>query len=188
MVIFGWLLLNEKVSRAVLSGLGLCLAGGAALASQSLGGSPGHLLGDLYGVATGVCFGLYFLTVRAARTTASAARVTFQMSVIAVLLLGIVALALEPRLLPRTLQGWEALVSLALISHAGGQGLLSIALGALPAVFSSLVIFLEAIIASLIAWAVLGEAVTASQAFGAVLIIAGIVVARPRTEQSVPSG
>jgi drug/metabolite transporter (DMT)-like permease len=69
---------------------------------------------------------------------------------------------------------------MAWISHAGGQGLLSIALGRLPASFSSLVIFLEAIAAAGLAWALLGERVSAIQALGGVLILAGIYVARPR--------
>ena len=60
----------------------------------------------------------------------------------------IVALALEHAILPHSLRGVGALVGMAWISHAGGQGLLSVALGRLPAAFSSLVIFLEAIAAA----------------------------------------
>ena len=69
---------------------------------------------------------------------------------------------------------------MAWISHAGGQGLLSVALGRLPAAFSSLVIFLEAIAAAGFAWAILGEAVSAVQALGGLAILIGIFVARPR--------
>ncbi len=74
-----------------------------------------------------------------------------------------------------------ALVAMAWISHAGGQGLLSVALGRLPASFSSLVIFLEAIAAAGFAWVLLGEPVSMIQALGGVLILIGIYVARPRT-------
>ena len=73
-----------------------------------------------------------------------------------------------------------ALIALAWISHAGGQGLLTVALGRLPATFSSLVIFLEAIAAACMAWVILGEPVTAIQAGGGLAILAGIYVARPR--------
>ena len=69
---------------------------------------------------------------------------------------------------------------MAWISHTGGQGLLSIALGRLPAAFSSLVIFLEAIAAAGFGFVVLGEPVSAVQAFGGLMILAGIFVARPR--------
>jgi len=88
-------------------------------------------------------------------------------------------LALEHQALPHTLRGVLTLIALAWISHAGGQGLLAVALGRLPAAFSSLVIFLEAIAAACFAWAILGEPVTLIQAAGGLAILAGIYVARP---------
>ncbi|MBZ0230372.1 MAG: DMT family transporter, partial [Bauldia sp.] len=54
------------------------------------------------------------------------------------------------------------------------------ALGHLPAAFSSLVIFIEALAAAVFAWTLLGEPVSWLQAAGGVLILAGIAVARPR--------
>jgi drug/metabolite transporter (DMT)-like permease len=179
-VLFGWLLFRTRASAAVLAGLGLCILGGAALLAQSFQMQGGHALGDFFGLITGVFFGLYFLAVRAAREGSSAARVTFEMSTITAGLLLAVALILEHRLLPHTLSGVAALLAMAWISHVGGQGLLSVALGRLPAAFSSLVIFLEAIAAACFAWALLGEPVTLVQAGGGLAILAGIYVARPR--------
>ena len=66
------------------------------------------------------------------------------------------------------------------MSHAGGQGLLSVALGRLPATFSSLVIFLEAVATAAFGWIILGERVTLTQGLGGALILGGIYVARPR--------
>lgn len=180
-VIFGWLLLRQRVSRATLVGLGLCLVGGSALVAESLAFNPAHALGDLMGIITGVFFGLYFLAVGAARLKSGAARVTFEMSVITAALLFIVAIFFEPHILPKSSYGWAILLALAFVSHAGGQGLLSIALGRLPTVFSSLVIFLEAIVAALIAWRLLGEPVSLLQALGGFVILWGIWIARPKT-------
>ena len=47
-------------------------------------------------------------------------------------------------------------------------------------IFSSLVIFLEAMVAASLAWLILGEPVTAFQMLGGALILAGIWVARPK--------
>ncbi len=179
-VIFGWLLLGRRVSRFVVGGLALCLLGGAAIVAQSISVDLSRVPGDAAGVATSVMFGLYFLAVGSARTRAGAARVTFEMSLVAAVILLAVALALEGDIRPPTFHAWSILVALALVSHAGGQGLLSVALGRLPAVFSSLVIFIEAIAAALFAWAILGEAVTAVQGLGGALILIGIWIARPR--------
>jgi drug/metabolite transporter (DMT)-like permease len=183
-VIFGWLVYRRRVSVAALSGLGLALVGGLALIGQSLAFAPEHLIGDAMGAATAVFFGAYFLTVEKARERQPAARVTFYMSVITAILLAAVALSAEvffgQRFLPVDLRGWVVLVALAWISHAGGQGLLAVALGSLPAMFSSLVIFLEALAAAGFGWLVLSEAVTPLQAVGGLVILAGIWVARPR--------
>ena len=180
-VIFGWLLLRQRVSRMTLAGLGLCLVGGAALVAESLAFNPAHALGDAMGIVTGVFFGLYFLCVGAARLKSGAARVTFEMSLITAALLFVVAYVMEPHILPKSGYGWGILLTLAFVSHAGGQGLLSIALGRLPTVFSSLVIFLEAIAAAIIAWILLDEPVSLLQAAGGMVILAGIWIARPKS-------
>jgi drug/metabolite transporter (DMT)-like permease len=177
---FSWLLFGRRAGRGVLAGLALCLMGGAALLGQTLRLAPDHALGDLFGLATGVFFGLYFLAVEAARRGVGAARVTFEASLVTAACLLTVAAATEPVLFPRSFAGFAALLGMAWISHAGGQGLLSVALGRLPATFSSLVIFLEAVAAAGFAYVLLGEPLTTAQAAGGLLIMAGIYVARPR--------
>lgn len=178
-VVFGWLILGERVERKILAGLAFCILGGAALLAESLQLRPAGALGDLFGLATGVFFGLYFLAVKAARRRTSAARVTLEATILTAAILFLVALRLEGSLLPHSLRGVAALLAMAWISHAGGQGLLAVALGRLPAAFSSLVIFLEAIAAAAFAYALLGEPVSLVQALGGLLILAGIYVARP---------
>src|ERR1041384_607868 len=143
-----WLMLSETADRRSLVGLALCLLGGCALLGESYGFAPPRLLGDLYGVATAVFFGAYVLAVRAARARHGAAQVMFVSTAITSVCLFVIAFAFEPRILPQSMPGAAALLALALISQVGGQGLVAVALGTLPATFSSLVIFLEAIAAA----------------------------------------
>ena len=187
-VAFGWLLLGEKPGREILFGLALCLMGGAALLAQSLRLRPEGAVGDGFGVATGVFFGLYFLAVEAARRQTSAARVTFEASVVTAAGLFVAAVVAERKLAPTSVNGALALLGMAWVSHAGGQGLLSVALGRLPANFSSLVIFLEAVAAALFAYLLLGEPISLAQGIGGLLIMAGIYVARPRRAFAVAEG
>jgi drug/metabolite transporter (DMT)-like permease len=182
-VIFGWLVLKQTVGKATMAGLGLCILGGAALVYQSMGMDTAHMIGDALAIGTGVFFGLYFLAVGAARRETGAARVTFEMSLITIAILLAAALIVEGNIMPHSGQGWSVLLALALVSHAGGQGLLSVALGRLPTVFSSLVIFLEAVAAAGFAWMLQGEPVSALQAVGGAIILGGIWIARPRSEQ-----
>jgi drug/metabolite transporter (DMT)-like permease len=170
----------ETVGRNVVYGLVMCVAGAAALIGASANLSPDHLVGDVYGLATSLFFGAYFLAVRRARRHSPPGRIVFLSALITAAVLLVFALLLEDRLLPGSGSGAAALVGLALVSHAGGQGLLAFALGHLPAAFSSLVVFVEAPAAAIFAWAFLGEPISAFQAAGGALILAGIYVARPR--------
>ncbi|MCF4125315.1 DMT family transporter [Methylobacterium sp. SyP6R] len=181
-VLFSWIGLSRRPAGRTLAGLLVCLLGGATLVGQSVQVDPTRLSGDRDGVITAFFFALYFLTVERARARGlGAARVTFVAScVTALVLLGAVAWLETRPVLPRSWTAAAGLLALALVSHAGGQGLLAVALGRLPASFSSLVIFLEAVAAAILAWILLGEALGPLQVLGGGLILAGIAVARPR--------
>jgi drug/metabolite transporter (DMT)-like permease len=183
-----WLLLREHVDRTILAGLALCILGGFALIGQSYALVPARLLGDLYGVATAIFFGCYMLAVRAGRARHGAAALMFASTAITAACLFVIAYTFEPRMLPQSINGVGALLALAVISQVGGQGLAVVALGTLPATFSSLVIFLEAIAAALFGWMLLNEPLGMVQALGGVLILVGIWVARPRSGEGLEVG
>jgi drug/metabolite transporter (DMT)-like permease len=180
-----WLVVREPVGMRVLVGLALCLVGGFALVGQSYGYAPERLRGDLYGVTTALFFGVYMLTVRRARRRHAAARLILLSTTVTAACLFVVAFLVEPRLVPATANGLAALLALAVVSHVGGQGLLAVALGTLPATFSSLVIFLEAIAAAVFGWLLFGEALGLLQLVGGALILTGISIARPRRTEVV---
>lgn len=174
------LLLGEQVDRKVITGLMFGLAGMAFLIGGTISLNPENLDGDLYGVVTSFFFGGYFLAVRRARRIFGSGRTLFLSTIVTAAVLLVVALVLEDRIWPFTVYGAAALVALALISHVGGQGLLAYALGFLPAAFSALVIFVEAVAAAALGWIILGETIGLTQLFGAVAIFMGIAIARPQ--------
>jgi drug/metabolite transporter (DMT)-like permease len=178
-VLYVWLLRSQRPSRSTVAGIGLCLLGGLALVGNSMSVDPGRIAGDLLGLATAVFFGFYFIAVKDSRNFAGAARVTFSMSVVAAAILLVTALMSGQNMIPQNLMAVGALLGMSWISHIGGQGLLAVALGRLPAVFSSLVIFIEAVMAAVFAWLVVGESLTLIQCLGGALILAGIWTARP---------
>jgi drug/metabolite transporter (DMT)-like permease len=184
-VAFGaWVVFREKISRGNFLGLALCLIGGAALIGQSYSFAPERLVGDGYALVTSVFFGLYMLAISNARTRLKigAGSLAFMSAAITCVCLFIAATLLETNFMPRSLNGWITLLTLALISQVLGQGLLAVALGKLPATFSSLVIFLEAVGAAALGWLVLSEKLGPVQMLGGALILLGIWVARPRAK------
>lgn len=179
--LFSGAFIGEPVSRTVFYGLGLCLIGAAMLVGESFAFAPERLGGDLAGFVTSLFFGFYFLAVRVARRRSGAAAVTFQSTSITAILLMAAALVAGGELWPQAPTAIAALFALGLLSHAGGQGLLAIALGVLSASFSSLVIFIEALAAAVLAWAIFSEALSLLQIAGGAFILFGIWVARPKS-------
>ena len=112
-----------------------------------------------------------------------AGRTLFLSTIVTALILLVEAVVIEDMMWPSAAAGMAALLAMALVSHSGGQGLLAFALGHLPAAFSSLVIFLEAVFAAFFGWIILREPVGFIQLLGAVAIFAGISVARPRRSE-----
>ncbi len=174
-----WLILKERIGPRILAGVVLGIAGSLMLVGASARLEPGNVRGDVFGLVTAFFFGAYFLAVATARRRLSAATVMFYPAVVATALLFLAAVLLDDRLLPQSPEGLATLVGLALVSQVGGQGLVAYALGYLPAIFSSLVIFFEAVAAALMAWIIFAEPVTLWQIGGGVLILAGIYSARP---------
>ncbi len=179
-MLFSGLFIGEPVTRAMVAGLAVCVAGGGLLMGSSYALAPDRLVGDLFGLLTSVFFGLYFLPIRVARRSMPSGLILFRSTIVTAGVLGVVAAVFENAWLPLTLWGAAALVAMAALSHVGGQGLLAYALGHLSAGFSSLVIFLEAVFAAGFAMLFVAEPLSLWQVLGGGAILAGIYIARPR--------
>lgn len=175
-----WLMLGETITARMVYGMLLSIAGAALLLGSSYRYAPENLTGDIFGLITACFFAAYFLAVRPVRKRLGTGQVIFQSSVVTAALLLVVALVSGEGFIPESRSGIMALVALALISHAGGQGLLAFALGHLPAGYSSLVIFLEGVAAAFFGWLLLDEGLGGLQWAGCALIVLSIFLSRPR--------
>jgi drug/metabolite transporter (DMT)-like permease len=92
-------------------------------------------------------------------------------------------LAFREPLLPQTLNGWLVLLALGLVCHVGGQGLIAYGVGRLPIVASTVLLWMQPLVAAVLSWLMFGEALGALALTGAVLILAGIyIVQRARSD------
>ena len=178
-ILFSKAFIGEEVSRKTYLGLLFCLLGAFFLIGSSLRLAPDRVLGDIYGFITSIFFGLYFLAVRVARRSRKAGELTLVSTIITTTVLLLAAILSADKMLPDTMNGVYALFALGTVSHAGGQGLLALALGSLSAAFSSLVIFMEAVVAALFGWIIFGEKLAPLQLAGGVFILFGVWFARP---------
>ena len=138
------------------------------------------MTGDFYGVVTALFFSGYLIMVKRLRATLSAAAIMAWSGIVTAAGLAGFNLFIGEDWIPLSLAGWAVLIALAVVGHAAGQGLVAHALARLPASFTALAMLAEPLFAAAIAWLVLNEAVTPLQAAGGVVILVGIVTARPR--------
>lgn len=178
------LVLGEKTKSKALLGLAVCCAGLFLLVGSSFQIDRSRLIGDFYGIVTSFFLGSYFVAIRFARKETTSGNLFWSSTLVTTAVLFIVALIAGGSLWPETARGWGALASLGIITHAGGQGLVTIAMGLLTAVFSSLVIFIEAIAAAFFGWLLFDESMSSLQWAGSILILCGVWLSRPPSSRS----
>jgi drug/metabolite transporter (DMT)-like permease len=173
-----WLWFGQRFSGMFIVGMATALGGAMVLIGTSFHLSVRHLLGDLLGLVTAVFYAGYLLTVKELRGDFSSATILLWSGVASTAALLPVSLLSGEDLIAVTGGGWAVLIGLALVSQVAGQGLITYALAHLPAAFSSVGLLLQPAIAALLAWVILFEPLGVWQAFGGVIVLAGIVLAR----------
>lgn len=180
-VLGGWLLLGDKPSRRILGALMLAVAGAILLVLPKFIGAErvtGNLFGDGLAFGAALSYAAYILAVRRARDRSGAGYVSLVSSAICAVFCLAAALMLGEQIIPMSLQGWLAVAALGLVSHALGQGLITLSLGSYGAGAASLVMVWPALVSVLAAWALFGEQPTPVQAFGGVAILAAVLLVR----------
>lgn len=174
----GWWLFGARVTRLFLLGMALALGGMGVLMSASVSIGVEHLWGDGLGLLTAVFYAGYILSVGRLRAEFSTPTIMAWSGLVTAAVLLPVAAVSGENLWPATLYGWAVLAALALISHAGGQSFIAYALAHLPVTFSSVGLLLQPATAALLAWVLLGEALSPWQGLGGVVVLSGIFLAR----------
>lgn len=179
----GFLFFRERFSPRFLIGLGVALGGMVLLV---LGGDRSLEVNDWLGLMLAtlgaVGYAGYLRGVKAARATIGLAQVMFWTSACTALWLLPAALLTEDKIVPQTLDGWLAVAGLAFVSQTLGQGMISWALGLLPAAFSAVSLLVNPVASGIFAWIILGEALTMTQIGGGFAVLAGIFAARPKPQ------
>ncbi len=179
--IASWLLLREKIGRAVIVGLVVALVGsviiGLSDAGKAGGGTRNALLGDALAFAGAVTVAGYLLIGRRLRAKLSLVPyIAAVYGTAAGVMLGLVGLARQTfaGYTPAT-YGW--LLLLALVPQLIGHSSFNWALAHLPATFVSVATLGEPIGSTFLAYIILGEAPALVKLMGAMLILVGIAVA-----------
>jgi len=174
----GYLLFRERVTKIFVVGMVMTIIGAGFLVGNSFAYSASSVLGDGFGLITGMFFAAYILAIGRLRVKFSTAALMFWGTIWTALFLFPVALFGADNLVPLSMIGWAVLIALAWVSHVLGQGLIAYALAHLPAQFSSVTIVLEAVFAVAFGWIILAEKLEIVQWIGIVVVLTGIFVAQ----------
>ena len=173
-----WMLFRERPRPVFLAGLATAIAGAGILMGESFSLSVKQLGGDALGLLAALFYAGYILIVGRLRARFSTATIMLWTTAsMALALISIVWISGE-NIIPKTGNGFAILLGLALISHAAGQGLIAYGLAHLPAAFGSVVLLFGPAVSAVLAWILLAEPLSLLQILGAVVVLAGIELAR----------
>ena len=183
-VVGGALIFRERPNWRVWLALGCALVGAWVMAGMLAPAEIGF--GDAYALASAVGFAAYLLLIKQLREKLDGATATLWSAAAAAIALAVAAWLRGETMVPSTALGWAMVVTLGVVTHAMGQGLTSVALGRAPVALVGLVILAQPPFSALIAWGVLGEAMTALQIAGGGVILAAVLLSGPATAAPSP--
>lgn len=184
----GWLFLRERLTAAISTGVAIALAGAVTLAlARGHAAAGAHYSGSGWaGDALALCgaavYAGYFIVLRAVGRSVRLGAVMFWATLSAAAVSLILGLALHEPMLPRSAGGWALLVALGVVVQVLGQGLIAYGVGRLPIVISTVLLWMQPLVAAALSWMLFGEALGPLGFAGAALVLAGLfMVQRART-------
>jgi len=169
-----WLLFRQRLRGKFMLGLAIAVTGMILLIGGDFRLQGKELIGDALGVVTAMFYAGYQLTVTKLRARVATSTIMAWSGLVTAIVLLPVALLSGEQMLPVSGMGWIKLAGLALISQVAGQSLIAYAMAQLPATFSSVGLLFQPVMATLFAWLLLGEAVSALQFAGGITVLIGI--------------
>jgi drug/metabolite transporter (DMT)-like permease len=176
-VVGGALFFRERPSSRVWLALALALVGAWVMAGMAAPTRIGY--GDAFALSAAIAYATYLLIIKQLRFRLDAATATLWSAAVSAILLAGAAWLHGETMIPSSAFGWMIVALLGFVTHAMGQGLTSVAMGRAPVALVALVLLAQPPFSALIAWLVLGEAMTPQQIAGGAIILAAVVLSRP---------
>lgn len=183
LLVFGWMFLNERITRKVTISLALATLGMGFLMGENFALSRNQLAGDMVAVSTAFFYAVYLFLVKSLRERHRTFSIMLGTSLASAFCLFVVIITIGWEMLPSGLVGWLTVLGLALICHVIGQSLIANALADLPVSISSFGLLLQPVSAAILAWLFFNEALSHFQLLGGFLVLCGIAMSN-RAHQS----
>ncbi|NLV20615.1 MAG: DMT family transporter [Syntrophomonadaceae bacterium] len=179
-LLFSIFILHEKLNYWIAGGIFIALAGSFCIGTGDL--AHGKIWGDMLALASGLFVAVYFIIGRKVRARVEIWTYTALVSLAAAIVLLAASLAMGLNLSHYPAREWALFFLLALGPGIAGHGILNWALKYVKAPIVSVSILGESVGASILAWILFGEILSAYQIIGGLLILTGIYLAASHEE------
>jgi len=174
----GWLLFGHYFDHRFLMGMVLALGGAIAIGTQDLQIAADHLIGDAWALFSAVFYAANLLVIEKLRVKFPASSILLWSCLLRSFLMFPVVLFTEESLFPSSLQGWLAVISLAVFCQVIGTGIFAYTLKRFSSGFASLFLLLEPIITTILAWLIFAERLSLLNWLAFFVVLVGIYLAK----------
>ncbi|MBN1955790.1 MAG: DMT family transporter [Anaerolineae bacterium] len=185
--LLSYLLLKEKPTRSMLTGMAIAVFGSAVIGLGDLGAGTHRFAGDFLALVGAIAGAGYFLIGQRLRARLSLLGYVFPVYGVAAVALVAVALCSRTQMVGHPPMTWLWLLLMAVGPQIVGHSSLNWALRHLPATYVTLAALGEPIGSALLVWWILDESPTWLAAAGGAMVLLGIAVASwPLAKKSGP--
>jgi drug/metabolite transporter (DMT)-like permease len=173
----GWMLFGHRPDRQFLLGMSIAIAGAIAIGINDFSDSINKIQGDLFCVLSAILSAGYLLIMEQLLTKFATKTLLLWCSTIGTLLTLPILIFTGDNFFPTSLQGWLAVIALALVCQVIGQGLIAYALNQLSSGIVAITMLLDPILSGCLAWAILSEKLSALNGISCLIVLLGIYLA-----------
>jgi drug/metabolite transporter (DMT)-like permease len=172
----GWILFKNRYDRKFLIGMVIAILGSIFIGYTDFSVSIHKLQGDLLATLSALCSTLELLIMEHLLTKFKTQTLMLWCCIIgSFVMFGVLAIVNQD-FFPISLQGWAAVIALALFSQVIGHGLIIYSLNYLSSGVVAVTMLLDPVISALFAWFILSEHITILNVILSCIVLLGIYV------------
>src|SRR5665647_3001651 len=168
------LFLKEKPGRIFWVGTAIALFGVSVIVGIDKIFNSRLSLGHFLAILASLFYSVYLLIMRKGRQHLDTVTFTTISMLVSSVVLFLISIFTDTQLSGFSIQSWESLVVLGLISQLGGWLAINYAMAYMPPTIASVSLLSQSVFTALIAIPVLGEKLTKIEIFGALIVLSGI--------------
>ncbi|MBW4478367.1 MAG: DMT family transporter [Tolypothrix brevis GSE-NOS-MK-07-07A] len=173
-----WLLLGHYFERKFLVGMALAVGGAFSIGIQDLHISGDNLTGDAWALLSAVFYAANLLVSEKLRVKFPTTTILLWSCLLRSFFTFPIVILTENRLFPSSIQGWLAILSLAVLCQVIGAGILIYSVKRFSSGFTSLFLMLEPILTTTFAWIFFAEYLSLFNLLAFIVVLSGIYIAK----------